>query len=319
MSSSSDMSKCAASSSNSGMNEEAPEISSNKKVSTSCDQKVESCNRNNDGVDHNTSSNIDVSDSLGRVDISNDGDDKMSISDEKLFAAPPPKEDCPICFLPMPHADGICGVGKTYMPCCGKLLCEGCSIAEDDEMVKGNIKAWCSLRRLPLPKSNEEYIKRLKKRMQLNDARALGVMGRDYQYGKSGLPKNLNKAFELLKKSADLGSPMAHYDLAYAYLNGEGIEGDDEEKAFHHWKLAAIGGHEIARYYLGVLEKNAPVAMKHHMIAARSGYDASLKMVGEGYKAGLVTKDEYANTLRAYQLSVDEMKSRERDIAAAQR
>ena len=47
------------------------------------------------------------------------------------------------------------------------------------------------------------------------------------------------------------------------------------------------------------------------MIAASAG------LVKEGYTAGYVnvTKDEYANTLRAYQKSVDEMKSEARDKA----
>ena len=37
-------------------------------------------------------------------------------------------------------------------------------------------------------------------------------------------------------------------------------------------------------------------AMKHHMIAARAGVDLSLKKVGEGYRAGHLTKDEYASS-----------------------
>jgi len=53
-------------------------------------------------------------------------------------------------------------------------------------------------------------------------------------------------------------------------------------------------------------------AMKHFIIGARSGFDESLKAVGEGYKAGQVTKDEYANTLRAYQDSREDMKSEPR-------
>ena len=56
-------------------------------------------------------------------------------------------------------------------------------------------------------------------------------------------------------------------------------------------------------------------AMKHFMIAARSGYDESLKKVGEGYKAGHVTKDDYTKSLRAYQCSIDEMKSEGRTKA----
>ena len=56
-------------------------------------------------------------------------------------------------------------------------------------------------------------------------------------------------------------------------------------------------------------------ATKHFMIAARSGYDASLKKVGEGYKAGHVIKEDYASTLRAYHSSLQEMKSEQRAIA----
>ena len=39
------------------------------------------------------------------------------------------------------------------------------------------------------------------------------------------------------------------------------------------------------------------LAMKHFMISARAGYCDSLKEVGEGYKAGLVTKEEYMQML----------------------
>lgn len=89
------------------------------------------------------------------------------------------------------------------------------------------------------------------------------------------------------------------------------------EKTLHHWKLAAIGGHEVARYNLGTMEEDIVKSMKHFTIAARSGFDESLKAVGDGYKDGFVTKDEYANTLRAYQVSVAEMKSAQRTEAAA--
>ena len=61
------------------------------------------------------------------------------------------------------------------------------------------------------------------------------------------------------------------------------------------------------------------LAQKHWMIAARSGYELSLQKVGEGYKDGFVTKEEYASTLRAYRTSQDEMKSEQREIAAAMR
>ena len=124
-----------------------------------------------------------------------------------------------------------------------------------------------------------------------------------------------------MNKAAELGMSMAHYNVAMAYLSGHGVE-RDLDKASRHLKLAAIGGDEVARHKLGIEEVhlgNMDRATKHFMIAARSGYDASLKKVGEGYKAGHVTKDDYASTLRSHQSIRNEMKSEQRSRAAANR
>jgi len=239
----------------------------------------------------------------------------MDISDEKLFQDPPPKEDCLICMLPMPFANGACGVGKAYMACCGKTMCSGCMIAEKDEMKEGNLKKWCSLCRVPLPGSDEEFVKRLKKRMKLNDKEAFNYLGQAYRDGSEGLTKNLSKALELYNQAAELGSCNAHALIAGAYMRGDGVE-QDKEKGIQHLKhAAAIGGHEMARYALGMMASDRRIAMRHHMIAAKSGHKDALKKVGEGYKAGHLTKEDYASTLRAHQVSVDEMKSKQRDIA----
>jgi len=75
-----------------------------------------------------------------------------------------------------------------------------------------------------------------------------------------------------------------------------------------------------ARYNLGCIEgeaDNIDRAMKHFILSARAGHKKSLDNVKVGFKNGLVTKDEYANTLRAYQYQQDEMKSDSRDKARA--
>ena len=48
---------------------------------------------------------------------------------------------------------------------------------------------------------------------------------------------------------------------------------------------------------------------------ARAGSKLSLDMMKKGYTKGHVTKEEYANTLREYQKSQDEIKSEMRDEA----
>ena len=144
--------------------------------------------------------------------------------------------------------------------------------------------------------------------------KAFYYLGLAYERGQHGLQKDHRKAFQLLNRAAELGSTNGHNSLALAYIGGEGVE-EDEERAKHHMVVAAIGGHERARYNLGIMEGNngnIDLAMKHFMIAARSGYDKALKKVGDGYKDGYVTKDEYASTLRAYQSCLNEMKSEQR-------
>ena len=41
------------------------------------------------------------------VDALSEKMNRIVISDDELFKEPPPKEDCPICFLPMSHSSGI--------------------------------------------------------------------------------------------------------------------------------------------------------------------------------------------------------------------
>ena len=245
-----------------------------------------------------------------------EGIDKMAISDDKLFADPPPKEDCPICMLPMPHANGgICNVFKTYMPCCGKTLCSGCMNGVQEEIKKGNMKRWCAYCRLPLPRSENESIKRIKKRIKLNDAEAFNELGNIHRCMDTS--QDWSKALKLYSQAANLGLTEAHVSIGYAYQGGNGCD-VDKIKAMYHMEVAAIGGHVVARYGLAWAEEekgNMKLAMKHYMIAAKSGFDAALKAVGLGYKAGYVTKDEYASALRAHKDTRDEMKSDQRTKA----
>ena len=93
----------------------------------------------------------------------------------------------------------------------------------------------------------------------------------------------------------------------------------DKKKAKHYYELAAMGGNVHARHNLGSLEGQAGNhrrAFRHYIIAARAGHKESLDGLKEGFMMGLVTKDEYANTLRAYHERQKEMKSDMRDKAA---
>jgi hypothetical protein len=287
------------------------EGTSSTKMCTSCEQKVRNIeNKLNELGD---AADIDTTD----IDTLSEGFSRVVISDDRLFADPPPKEDCSICFLPIPFSSGDSMIKTEYKPCCGKMICQGCMVASDEEMAKGNIKMLCELCRVPVPSNEKEFIKRVKKRMKLMDSQAFCMLGSAYANETWGLPQDTDRAMELFNQALLLGSNTAHFNLAYEYFKGELVE-RDMDKATHHYTLAAIGGHERARDGLGIIEVlkgNMDLAQKHWMIAARSGYELSLQKVGEGYKDGFVTKEEYATTLRAYQVSVDDMKSEQRERA----
>ena len=235
--------------------------------------------------------------------------------DEKLFKQPSPNEDCPICYLRLPIDEDQ----FIYQSCCGKMLCDGCVCANtvaaaDTERFK------CVFCRTEASSSDEESIERLKKRVEANDAQAMVSLGGFYQLGMKGLRQDHAKALELYDKSAKLGNHHAHFNLSVCYETGSIIE-KDTRKATYHKQLAVMAGNVHARYNLGCDEGmagNIDRAYKHWMISANDGFDLSMKSVQEGYKErGFVTKDDYAKTMCAYGNSIDEMKSDDRDTAAA--
>ena len=100
------------------------------------------------------------------------------------------------------------------------------------------------------------------------------------------------------------------------YLDGAmGVE-KDEKKAMHHLEKAAIDGHPGARHNLAVHEMSNGRfvrAAKHQIIAAKLGFEPSLKCVKDLFIEGMVSKEDYAAALRGYQAAVDATKSAGRD------
>ena len=79
------------------------------------------------------------------------------LHDGALFKEPPPREDCPICFLPLPLNTGE----SVFQSCCGKLICIGCIVAMMKETRgRGKKKDLCAFAGNQVPvqkkmKSNE--------------------------------------------------------------------------------------------------------------------------------------------------------------------
>ena len=151
--------------------------------------------------------------------------------------------------------------------------------------------------------------------MEANNANAFYLLAGWYDTGDKGVSQDFAKANELYLKGGELGCAVAYYNLAVSYINGVGIE-VIKKKAKHYWELAAINGEINARHDLGCVELDAGNhhrAMQHFILSANAGYKKSLDPVKRGFIDGIVTKNEYENTLRAYQERYNEMKSEDRN------
>ena len=236
------------------------------------------------------------------------------LHDEELFKDPP-YEDCPICVLPFPL-----DAGQTmFQSCCGKIICNGCILAMIEEAHGRGKIGLCAFCRNPASSPGEESIKRIKKLMEADNAYAFHQLAVYYDNGDHGMPQNIEKANELYLKAGELGCATAYLNLGISYDNGDGVE-VDKKKEKYYYELAAMNGCVDARHNLGLLDwkaGNYHRAYKHFILSAKAGYKDSLDQVKIGFMGGHVTKDEYANTLRAHQDRVDEMKSDVRDRARA--
>ena len=238
---------------------------------------------------------------------------KNKIDDEALFKQPPPKEDCPICFIQKPALSR----GGKYMACCGKDICSGCIYAVESVAVDGVIPL-CPFCRSPAPTSAEEIVERTKKRVKVGDAQAICNIGDYYYSGILGFQQDDGKTLEHWHQAAELGWTTAYNNIGTFYYTGRFVE-MDKKKARHYYNLAAMGGGVGVRHSLGCMELregNIDLAIKHWTIAIKGGFGPDLDNVKRGIKLGMATKDDYLNALQAYEAYLSDIMSAQRDKAA---
>jgi TPR repeat protein len=255
------------------------------------------------------------------------------LREEALFKDPPAKEECPICFLPMltklvpcislppatifsvpvyDFAVANVELGSQYLEeyysCCGKSICRGCiysftKTGNNDKCPFCNSDRGC--------KTDEEKVKEILKRMEVNDAASIYVLGNWYLNGENSLPQDREKAIALWTRSADLGYSKAHYLLGCEYR-----QRGELKKVKLHYEAAAMAGHEVARSNLGHMEAESRTmdrAIKHWTIAASAGDCYAMHTLITGFEKGYVSRESINSTLAAYNTSCAEMRSEARD------
>ena len=141
------------------------------------------------------------------------------IQQEKLFKQPPQKEDCPICFIPLPPLQS----GVRYKTCCGKVICCGCIFANSTMNRKKNGLVLCPFCRTPTPPNPIMSLGMSLERMKVKDPAAIysfGCLYAEGRYEEYPHPQNILKAIELWRLAAKLGHNGAYYNIgAYYYGN----------------------------------------------------------------------------------------------------
>ena len=254
------------------------------------------------------------------------------LRDEALFKDPPAKEECQICFLPMPKRL-ICCVSLPpatvssvpiydyaianeelvrmdtdgYYPCCGKTICVGC-IYSCRESGNDERCLFCNSDR---GKTEEKKVEQMMKRVAAHDAGAICSLANSYHHGVNGVQQDRTRAMELLTRAAELGCSKAHSNLGTIYH-----QMGDLKKAKFHYEAAAMAGNEVARYNLGLLEAksgNMDRAIKHWTIAASAGDYIAMHQLRKFFEKGVVSRESIDSTLAAYNNSCVEMRSEARD------
>ena len=123
-------------------------------------------------------------------------------------------------------------------------------------------------------------------------AKAQYNAGLMHENGEGGVEKDMKKAFEFFKSAAELGNPMAQYNLASYYENGEGVI-KDMKKAFEWYSKAADQGDAEAQHNVALcyengdgVEQDLNKAFEFYSKAAEQGDVAAQVSVADIYMSG---------------------------------
>jgi len=236
-----------------------------------------------------------------------------------LFAPLMEREECPICMIPLP----IDEIEIVFQTCCGKSICCGC--IHKQKMNDNNKCAFCCQ---PVPKN---IIKALKKLTKRNNVDALIQMVYLYNSGEEVFQSD-TKSLEMRIRAAELGSAKAFSVIGKSYIEGTAVE-VDRSRSLAFYEIAAKKGCIIAHQYLAAFNfENGDYqrCTDHLKVCANAGCQGSMNKLMAYYKTNvskdgltqmqtLLTKEDLAQTLRAFQSSNNEMKSKDRDDARAAR
>ena len=154
--------------------------------------------------------------------------------------------------------------------------------------------------------------------MKKNNPHGFLHMARLYTVGQSVIQSD-TKSLDMLIRAAEIGYANAYCKIGIHYQEGIAVE-QDMSKTLEFWEVAAkkgsVLGHKLLLKFHGE-NGDIQTSIRHIKVTASAGDKVAMDMLMNMYKDKLVSKEDLTQTLRAYQTSSNEMKSKDRDDARA--
>ena len=237
-------------------------------------------------------------------------------ADIDIFAPIPEKEECPICLIRLP----LRNEEVVFKPCCGNVICMGCiykhlitDARKGESEIAEHKCAFCRQQTL----SGQRRIKAMKKLMKNNNPDVYLQMAFKYKFGEDGVIQSDTRTLEMRIRAAELGNANAFAGIGLCYREGTALE-EDMSKSIEFYEVGAKKGSLTAHRYLSWFHHkngNLDMGYGHVRVLASAGCKESMDLLMKVYKNELLSKEDLAQTLRAFQASRDEMNSKDRDNA----
>ena len=139
----------------------------------------------------------------------------------------------------------------------------------------------------PISLDEQEQIHLYIKQAARQSHHAIYLRGLFYKYG-YGVKQDFYMSFLLMREAAAKGNSKATYEIGYHYLEGMGVE-KNEENALKWLEIAAGSPHYVpeAMYELGRIYEQG-LGEEQHMGKARTWYEQAAKKGHQGAKIKLV-------------------------------
>ena len=210
------------------------------------------------------------------------------LRDVELFGPLEEREECPVCFVPMP----LDLSHWSHPPCCSKIICHACARAAGARRQFN-----CAFCRAPVSGDEALRQQQLRKRIESGDTWAMYILANNYKNGNKGLPKDDIAAMNLWLQAAELGHLPALCSISGRYVKNEFEVRTTKEQALKLAKAAAKKGSVRGHHLLGWLEfkeqDNLVKARNHFVHAAIGGWKESLEMLKIMQRGGMLDQDTF--------------------------